>query len=91
MTSAQRVGIQVRFLSLFERHSGVPHAWLEVPRDPNLALREIFSRYRIPWENELERTSRIFINKQLSSRFIRERKNLSEGDVISFVPMVGGG
>ena len=91
MTSDQRVRIQVRFLSLFERHSGVPQAQLDVPADPDLDLREIISRFRIPWENELETTSRIFINKQLSSRFLREGKILNEGDVISFVPLVGGG
>jgi molybdopterin converting factor small subunit len=69
----------------------VPEAWLDVPRDPDSAIREIVSFYRIPWDSEWRETSRIFINKQLRSRFVREGRVLNEGDVISFVPLVGGG
>lgn len=91
MSSVQRVRIRVRFLSLFERHSGVPDAWLVLPRDPDSAIQEIISRYRIPWDKNLEKTSQIFINKRLAGRFAREGNMLNEGDVISFVPVVGGG
>jgi molybdopterin converting factor small subunit len=91
VSTEDRIRVRVRFASLLQRHTGILNAEIEVSRDPGRALAHIIGFYGIPWEDDLKNTTGVFINRIPASRFIREERELSEGDSISFIPMVGGG
>jgi len=51
----------------------------------------IIERFQIPWSGNLEKSVRIFINKELSETYTKSGRRLTEGDRISFIPISGGG
>ncbi len=51
----------------------------------------IIKRFQIPWSGILEKSVRIFINKELFETYIKSGRRLAEGDRISFIPISGGG
>jgi molybdopterin converting factor small subunit len=91
MSPAHLIRVKIRFASLLQRHTGVLSVEIEVPQEPEKALARIVEAYGLPWEGKLEKTTGVFINRIPASRFIREKRLLSEGDAISFIPMAGGG
>jgi molybdopterin converting factor small subunit len=91
MDRSASVKVRVRFVSLIQRHTGVRRVDMELPAEPEKALKMVINRYRIPWAGDLERSCRIFINRQPVERLIKTGALLQEGDVISFIPILAGG
>ena len=86
-----KVEVQIRFISIMQKYSGERDFKLKVPPDPAAACDFIIHRYAIPWKEKLEKSTRIFINKQLAQVFIKSGQNLQEGDLLAFIPISGGG
>lgn len=87
----ETVAVTVRFVTIMQRYSGQRELQMDVPSDPSQALSVIIDRFNIPWKDKLEKSSRIFINKQFHEQFIESGQKLNAGDVIAFIPMSGGG
>jgi molybdopterin converting factor small subunit len=85
------VTVTVRFITIMQRYSGQRELQMEVPSDPSQALTIIIDKFHIPWKDKLEKSTRIFINKQFYEKFIKSEQKLNAGDVIAFIPMSGGG
>jgi len=87
-----RVKITVRFVSIMQKYSGNRRdVQVEVQADSQQAINRIIDRFQIPWEGNLERSTRIFINKTLKDPFLESGKQLKDGDIIEFIPISGGG
>lgn len=89
--SMETVVVTVRFITIMQRYSGQRELQMKVPKDPGQAIDLIISQFNIPWKDKLEKSSRIFINKQSFEKFIDNKHDLMTGDVIAFIPMSGGG
>ena len=87
----ETVTLTVRFVTIMQRYSGQRELQMVVPTDPNQALSAIIDKFSIPWKNNLEKSSRIFINRQFYEKFLQSGQKLNAGDVIAFIPMSGGG
>jgi molybdopterin converting factor small subunit len=87
----EHITVTVRFITLMQRYSGEREIQMELPQDPHQAIQVIIDVFRIPWRGKLEKSSRIFINKQPLEMFIRDKAILNPGDVIAFIPISGGG
>jgi molybdopterin converting factor small subunit len=85
------VEVKVRFITLMQRYSGQREIRMELPSDPNLAINTIIQKFHIPWKDNLEKSTRIFINKNFSDAFIKSGKVLKKDDVIAIIPISGGG
>jgi len=85
------VTVTVRFITIMQRYSGQRELQMELPPDPSRAIAIIIDKFRIPWKDKLEKSARIFINKQFFEKFIDNKHKLNTGDVIAFIPMSGGG
>jgi len=64
---------------------------MHLPTDPQEAIDVLIKRFHIPWAGTLEKSVRIFINKELFEMFTKSGRPLNEGDRISFIPLSGGG
>ncbi len=64
---------------------------LDLPINPEAAIAAVIDRFNIPWKDYLEKSARIFINKEFAESFIKSGKILKDGDLISFIPISGGG
>ena len=64
---------------------------MDLPRDPGKAIETIISHFDIPWKDQLEKRTRIFINKQFAESFIKKGEKLETDDLIAFIPISGGG
>jgi len=64
---------------------------MELPSNPNQAIDTIIEQFHIPWKDNLEKSTRIFINKKFSDAFIKSDELLKKDDVIAFIPISGGG
>jgi molybdopterin converting factor small subunit len=87
----EQITVTVRFITLMQRYSGEREIQMDLPQDPHRAIQAIIDAFRIPWKGNLEKSSRIFINKQPMDMFIRDKALLNAGDVIAFIPISGGG
>jgi molybdopterin converting factor small subunit len=74
-----------------QRYSGKRELHMELPSDPHKAVEAIIDKLNIPWKDNLEKSVRIFINKQFLDAFIKSGQQLSEDDIIAFIPISGGG
>lgn len=84
--------IRVKFVSIMQRHSGQGReVVMDLPLDAARAADLIVREFQIPWEGNLERFVRVFVNRELLKDFVQAGKQLEEGDTISFIPMSGGG
>lgn len=83
--------ICVRFITVMQRYSGQRELEMPLPADPQEAIDMIIERFQIPWPGTLEKSVRIFINKELFETYTKSGRRLAEGDRISFVPISGGG
>lgn len=64
---------------------------MEVPTDPAQAIDLIINRFQIPWKDNLEKSTRIFINQRLNDPFAGRGHPLQDKDTIAFIPISGGG
>jgi molybdopterin converting factor small subunit len=85
------VEVKVRFITRMQRYSGQREIRMELPSDPNHAIDTIIAKFHIPWEDNLEKSTRIFINKKFSDAYIKSGELLKKDDVIAFIPISGGG
>lgn len=81
----------MRFITLMQRYSGQRNMDLDLPLDPQAAIDTVIARFQIPWKDNLEKSARIFINREFAHTFIDSGKKLQDGDTISFIPISGGG
>ena len=88
----ETVKVIVRFLTIMQKYSdGKRDVGFEVPREPLQAMQHIIEIFQIPWKDNLEKSTRIFINKEYANTFIEKGELLTEGDLIIFTPISGGG
>lgn len=88
----KQVKIKVRFLGILQKYSdGKREVDLIVPPDPGSAVDKILDDFNLPWENDLVKITRIFINNQHLSTFIQKGELLKTGDIIAFIQLSGGG
>ena len=86
------VSITVRFVSIMRKYSGDQReVRVEVPTDSAQAIRFIINRFQIPWKDNLEKSTRIFINQRLNDPFVDGGQPLKDSDIIAFIPISGGG
>jgi molybdopterin converting factor small subunit len=85
------VEVKVRFITRMQRYSGQREIRMELPSDPNQAIDTIIEQFHIPWKDNLEKSTRIFINKKFSATYIKSGELLKKDDVIAFIPISGGG
>jgi len=64
---------------------------VEVPPDSAQAIDLIINRFQIPWQDNLEKSTRIFINQKLNDPSAGRGKPLNDKDTIAFIPISGGG
>jgi len=74
-----------------QRYSGQRDIRMQLPTDPNQAIDTIIRKFKIPWKNDLEKSTRIFIDKKFSDAFIKSGEPLKKDSVIAFIPISGGG
>jgi len=87
----KKVNVQVRFITLIQSYSGKREIRMELPPDPHIAVQSVIETFDIPWKGKLEKSCRIFINKQPFEAFVRDKTVLKTGDLIAFIPISGGG
>lgn len=87
----QSILIRVRFITVMQQYSGQKELDMSLPEDPGEAVAMIVRQFRIPWAGRLEKSIRVFINKELLEIFAGSGRKLAEGDRISFIPMSDGG
>lgn len=85
------VSVTVRFITLMQKYSGQRDFKMDLPDDPGKAIETIIERFDIPWKDQLEKRTRIFINKQFAETFIKRGEKLKTDDLIAFIPISGGG
>jgi molybdopterin converting factor small subunit len=86
------VSITVRFVSIMQKYSGNKReVQVEVPTDPAQAIHLIINRFQIPWKDNLEKSTRIFINQTLNDPSVDRGQPLKDTDTIAFIPISGGG
>jgi len=87
-----RVSVTVRFVSIMQKYSGNKReVEMELPTDPAQAIHHIINHFQIPWKDNLEKSTRIFINQTLNDPFVDSGKRLKDKDTIAFIPLSGGG
>lgn len=91
MNEGNMVEVKVRFITRMQRYSGQREIRMELPSDPNQAIATIIQQFHIPWKDNLEKSTRIFINKKFSEAFIKSGELLKKDDVIALIPISGGG
>ncbi len=89
--ASDTVPVTVRFISILKEYSGGREIEMDLPRDPATAIDIIVDRFQMPWKDQLEKSSRIFINKELSDVYIQNGGLLDARAVIAFIPISGGG
>jgi molybdopterin converting factor small subunit len=87
------VQVTVRFITIMQKYSdsGKREVEMELPREPDQAVDHIINRFHIPWKDNLEKYTRIFINGVVYDSFVESETHLKAGDTIAFIPMSGGG
>ena len=85
--------VTVRFITIMQRYSGKGRreVEMELPPDPDQAVALIIERFQIPWQDNLERQARIFIEGLTYDAFLESGLCLKGGDTIAFIPLSGGG
>lgn len=92
INDAEYVPVTVRFISIMQKYAGNKRELeMELPADPAQAVDIIINRFHIPWSDNLEKSTRIFINQQLYSQFVNSETRLKAEDIIAFIPISGGG
>jgi len=86
------VHVKVRFVTIMQRYSGRKReVQIDLPSEPEQAIDLVIRRFDIPWHDNLEKFTRIFINKEYYQTVIQSGKHLEDGDIIAFIPISGGG
>ena len=88
----ETIHIRIKFISILQKYSGQrKEVEMDLPLDAAQAVGLIINDFQIPWEGNLERFVRVFINRELLQDFVKEGKKLKVGDTIAFIPISGGG
>lgn len=90
-TTQEDVLILVRFITVMQQYSGQRELEMRLPADPQMAVDRVIERFQIPWLGALEKSVRIFINKELLEAYKKSGRRLAKGDKLSFIPISGGG
>ena len=92
-TTPDTVQVTVRFITIMQRYSGEGkrEVEMELPTRPEQAVALIIERFQIPWQDNLERQVRIFIEGLAYDAFLASEERLKDGDTIFFIPISGGG
>jgi len=86
------VQVKVRFVTIMQKYSARRReVEIDLPPEPEQAIDLIIRRFDIPWHDNLEKFTRIFINKEHYQTVIESGKHLKDGDTIAFIPISGGG
>jgi molybdopterin converting factor small subunit len=87
------VRITVRFVTIMQRYSGAGkrEVQMELPPEPSHAVQHIIEQFQIPWEDNLERYVRVFINGLVYDSYVETGERLESGDTIAFIPSSSGG
>ena len=87
------VQVTVRFITVMQKYSGKGkrEVEMELPPDPGQAVALIIERFQIPWQDNLEKQARIFIEGSTYDSFLENGQRLKGGDTIAFIPLSGGG
>ncbi len=86
------VSITVRFVSIMQKYSrDQREVEMEVPANPAEAIHLIIDHFQIPWKDDLEKSTRIFINQRLNDPYVDLGQPLKDRDTIAFIPISGGG
>jgi molybdopterin converting factor small subunit len=87
------VHVTVRFITIMQKYSGEGQreVEMELPPDPGQAVALIIERFQIPWQDNLEKQARIFIEGLTYDAFLESGLRLKSGDTIAFIPLSGGG
>jgi molybdopterin converting factor small subunit len=88
---SETVRVRVRFITVLQRYSGAREVELGLPRDPRAAVEAVVAKYGMPWTDNLEKSTRVFINKELAEVVYERGRKLEEDDLVVFVPISGGG
>lgn len=89
---ADTVVIIVRFVSIMQQYSGNRReVTMRVPSEASLAITTIIDHFKIPWNDKLEKSTRIFINQNLYNPNFDKGIRLKAKDTIIFIPISGGG
>lgn len=86
------IKVKLRFINIMQRYSdGKKEVEMLLPPDANQALEIIIEELGIPWKEKLNPFVRVFVNKSLLKDKVERGEKLQDGDLISFIPMSGGG
>jgi molybdopterin converting factor small subunit len=89
---AECVLITVKFISIMQKYAGNKReVEMELPTDPAQAIHLIINHFQIPWKDNLEKSTRIFINQTPNDPFVDSGQRLKDKDTIAFIPISGGG
>lgn len=91
MTSPNTVEVTVKFVTIMQKYSHQKRIVMQLPSNPEKALDVIINRFNIPWQDNLERSVRIFIRGYPWETFLKKKMPLTHGDEIAFIPISGGG
>lgn len=83
--------VKVMFITIMQRYSGQREIEMELTSDPAGAVEQITERLAIPWKDNLEKSTRIFINGENFESFVKSGRSLSPNDTIAFIPISSGG
>ena len=91
ISNNKKIMVRVRFITIMQRYSGQKEIRMELLPNPFQAVKYIIDKFQIPWSGQLEKSTRIFINKKELNDFLRSGELLKPGDTIAFIPISGGG
>lgn len=91
--AAELVPVTVRFVTIMQNYSGKGRREVEMqlPSEPSRAVDLILERFQIPWQGDMERYVRIFVNGVGFDAYLASGHLLKAGDSIAFIPISGGG
>jgi len=86
------VDVKVNFLGILHKFSDNKKVVeITLPADPGAAVEQIITTFNLPWKDNLEKVTRIFVNNQHLATIIKNGVSLKNGDVIAFIQLSGGG
>ncbi len=86
------VKVKVQFIGLTQRYSNDKREIeMDLPADPKEAIDSIIKQFQMPWKNDLEKITRIFINNLIFENFTKKEELLKPGDIVAFITLSGGG
>ena len=89
---SETVDVKVKFLGILPKFSDNKRVVeITLPANPGAAVEQIIAKFGLPWKDNLEKITRIFVNNQHLATSIKNGVSLKNGDVIAFIQLSGGG